>query len=109
MPCDTPGFPTDLVARLAEAAHAAQADLAMAAVEVDGELRRQPVFCLLRRELADDLAQSLQAGQCGVDRWARQQRHVLLRFDEPEAFRNINTLQALQDLQPWDPEAPLEP
>lgn len=99
VPCDTPDFPVDLVARLARAAQAEQAELAMAAVEVDGELRRQPVFCLLRRELAERLAHSLQAGQRGVDRWARQQRHVLVRFDEAAAFRNVNTLQELRDLQ----------
>src|SRR5436190_8485387 len=49
VPCDTPLFPTDLVERLAAAAHAQDADIAMAAArEEDGQLRTQPVFSLLR-------------------------------------------------------------
>src|SRR5690242_19623581 len=43
VPCDTPLFPTDLVARLAQAAQAQDAEIAMAsAPEQDGQLRPQP-------------------------------------------------------------------
>src|SRR6476661_8397947 len=43
-PCDTPLFPTDLVARLAEALEREDAEIAMAsASEEDGQLRAQPV------------------------------------------------------------------
>src|SRR3954468_21527678 len=49
VPCDTPLFPLDLVARLAQAAVEADADIAMAsAPEQDGQLRAQPVFCLVK-------------------------------------------------------------
>src|SRR5690349_9261871 len=49
VPCDTPLFPTDLVARLAEAMDRDGAEIAMAAArEEDGQLRTQPVFSLLR-------------------------------------------------------------
>jgi len=57
VPCDTPLFPLDLAARLAEAAVADDADIAMATAPEPAEdggppvLRPQPVFCLLRVEL----------------------------------------------------------
>ncbi|MEO7546925.1 MAG: molybdenum cofactor guanylyltransferase MobA, partial [Ramlibacter sp.] len=47
VPCDTPLFPPDFVARLARAMDAQDADIAMAtAAEEDGQLRAQPVFSL---------------------------------------------------------------
>jgi molybdopterin-guanine dinucleotide biosynthesis protein A len=53
VPCDTPLFPPDLAARLAEAATREHADIAMAAApEEDGSVRPQPVFCLLRNQFA---------------------------------------------------------
>src|SRR3954466_10079001 len=56
VPCDTPLFPLDLVARLAQAAQAQEAQIAMAAArEEDGQLRTQPVFCLIRTDLMESL------------------------------------------------------
>jgi molybdopterin-guanine dinucleotide biosynthesis protein A len=56
VPCDTPLFPLDLAARLAEALAREDADIAMAAArEEDGQIRTQPVFCLLRAELLESL------------------------------------------------------
>src|SRR3954451_9664835 len=61
VPCDTPRFPADLVARLGEAAHAQDAEIAMAAArEEDGGLRTQPVFCLLRTSLLESLVRFTQ-------------------------------------------------
>jgi molybdopterin-guanine dinucleotide biosynthesis protein A len=104
VPCDSPQFPTDLVTRLAAAAAAAEADIAMAATWEDGELRHQPVFSLLRRELLPSLQAYLDAGQRKIDRWTGSQRCTLLRFDEVEAFANANTPEELQALQPDRPE-----
>jgi molybdopterin-guanine dinucleotide biosynthesis protein A len=42
VPCDTPLFPADLVARLADAAGREGAEIAMAAGLEDGQLRTQP-------------------------------------------------------------------
>src|SRR5665811_610940 len=58
VPCDTPLLPLDLVARLAAALEAENADIAMAAAPEPGKdgqvcLRPQPVFCLLRIELLE--------------------------------------------------------
>ena len=63
VPCDTPLFPHDLVARLAQAAVHDGAEIAMAAArEEDGKLRAQPVFCLLRVELMESLVRFTHEG-----------------------------------------------
>lgn len=99
VPCDTPGFPTDLAARLAQAAAEQDADIAMAATREDGALRTQPVFCLIRAALMEDLAAWLHAGQRKIDRWTARHRCATVEFDDPAAFFNANTLDELQSLQ----------
>lgn len=99
VPCDTPNFPEDLVARLAAALVAEGADIAMAASLEDGQMRTQPVFCLLKAELLESLVAFLQAGERKVDRWTGQHRCVVVPFDDSSAFFNANTLAELQQLQ----------
>lgn len=104
VPCDTPLFPTDLVARLAEALERAHAEIAMAAGrEEDGQLRTQPVFCLLRTDLLESLVRFTQAGGRKIDAWTGQHRQVVVPFDQlgddPLAFRNANTLAELHQLE----------
>jgi molybdopterin-guanine dinucleotide biosynthesis protein A len=104
VPCDTPLFPTDLVARLAEAAETQDAEIAMAsAAEQDGQLRTQPVFCLLRRELLESLVRFTQGGGRKIDAWTAQHRTIAVPFDRPgddaRAFFNANTLAELRDLE----------
>ncbi|RQO63266.1 molybdenum cofactor guanylyltransferase MobA [Paucibacter sp. KBW04] len=109
-PCDTPLLPTDLAERLAAAAVAANADLAVpisinAQDAVPGEPPRpqiQPVFCLLRASLKSSLAAYLQGGGRKIETWLRAQNHVLLPFDaagDEQAFFNANHLSELQALQ----------
>ncbi|MFN0186823.1 MAG: molybdenum cofactor guanylyltransferase MobA [Aquabacterium sp.] len=104
VPCDTPLFPTDLVARLARAASEADAEVAMATAPDDASAgappRPQPVFCLLRATLRDSLEQELAAGGRKIDRWTSTRRQVLVPFSDAAAFFNVNTpddLAALQD------------
>lgn len=105
VPCDTPCFPLDLAERLGRAALAQGADIALptARDEAGGPLRPQPVFCLLRADLHDDLRRYLAAGGRKVGAWTAQHRRVLLPFDRPgdapEAFRNANTRAELQALE----------
>jgi len=99
VPCDTPNFPTDLVARLGAALVQADAEIAMAAAPQEGRLRTQPVFCLLKAELLGSLVHYLQSGQRKIDRWTALHRCVVVEFDDPEAFFNANTLAELQQLQ----------
>lgn len=104
VPCDTPLFPADLVARLAAAAQEQDAEIAMASArEDDGQLRPQPVFCLLRIELLESLVRFTNDGGRKIDAWTGQQRTVTVPFDapgdDPRAFSNANTLAQLHQLE----------
>ncbi|GMV48194.1 MAG: hypothetical protein AMXMBFR66_35920 [Pseudomonadota bacterium] len=101
VPCDTPNFPTDLVARLAEALAREDAEIAMAATrEPDGALQLQPVFCLLHTTLIESLTAFLQAGERKIDRWTARHRCVQVVFDDALAFFNANTSDELRTLEP---------
>jgi molybdenum cofactor guanylyltransferase len=104
VPCDTPLFPQDLVARLAQAAQEQDVQLAMAAArEQDGQMHIQPVFCLLRVDLLESLVRFTQAGRRKVDAWTAQHRTAVVPFDQPQddprAFFNANTLAELHLLE----------
>ena len=104
VPCDTPLFPHDLVSRLLQVAQREDAEIAMAAArEEDGQLRPQPVFCLLRRELLESLVRFTHEGGRKIDAWTAQHKTVLAPFDapgdEPRAFFNANTLAELHQLE----------
>lgn len=104
VPCDTPLFPHDLVARLADAMEREDADIAMAAArEEDGQLRAQPVFSLVRRELMESLVAFTHGGGRKIDAWTAQHRTVLVPFDQPadapNGFFNANTLVELHSLE----------
>jgi molybdenum cofactor guanylyltransferase len=101
VPCDTPLFPLDLVARLAQAMHDQDADIAMvAAPESDGHgestVRAQPVFCLMRIELLESLADFTHNGGRKIDAWTALHTVALVPFDLPF---NANTLAELQSLE----------
>ena len=104
VPCDTPLFPHDLVARLAQALEADNADIAMAAArEEDGQLRPQPVFCLMRSNLLESVVRFTHGGGRKIDAWTSQHKTSLVAFDlpgdDPKAFFNANTLAELHQLE----------
>jgi molybdopterin-guanine dinucleotide biosynthesis protein A len=99
VPCDTPNFPTDLVARLARSLGEAEAEIAIATVMQDGAVRVQPVFSLLKATLLESLVRYLQAGERGIEEWTRRHRCVEVRFEDDRAFANANTAAELQQLQ----------
>jgi molybdenum cofactor guanylyltransferase len=104
VPCDTPLFPLDLAPRLAQAFEDSSTEIAMAAApEEDGQLRPQPVFCLLRVDLMESLLAFTHGGGRKIDRWTDQHRTVIVPFDrqgdDPRAFFNANTLAELHALE----------
>ncbi len=104
VPCDTPLFPADLVARLAEAFAREDADFAVAAApEEDGQLRAQPVFCLMRIGMLESLMQFTHAGGRKIDAWTARHKTVSVPFNAPgddgRAFFNANTLAELHQLE----------
>ena len=108
VPCDTPLFPADLVDRLAEAMARENADFAVAAAcEEDGQLRPQPVFCLMHVDMLENLTAFTQAGGRKIDAWTAQHKTVVVPFDQPgdaaHAFSNANTLAELHQLEAKQP------
>lgn len=100
VPCDSPLFPEDLVARLAQALDAEDAEIAMAATAgPDGGRQVQPVFCLMKTELIESLVRFTQSGQRKIDKWTAQHRCVEVLFEDEQAFANANTREELQQLQ----------
>ena len=100
VPCDTPNFPADLVARLAQALANNDADIAMAATKSAEGIQVQPVFCLMKVRLKDSLIQFTSSGQRKIDKWTATHRCVEVLFDDELAFFNANTAEELQRLQP---------
>jgi molybdopterin-guanine dinucleotide biosynthesis protein A len=103
VPCDTPNFPTNLVERLASAAQAEDAEIAMAATrELDDQgqtvVQVQPVFCLLKSSLLESLQAFLDSGQRKIDRWTAQHRCATVVFDDSAEFFNANTMEELRRL-----------
>lgn len=104
VPCDTPLFPEDLVVRMAQAVAAGGADLAVAsAPDEQGQQRAQPVFCLMRKSLAQSLAAFIEGGGSKVGAWVGQHHAVNVAFgppkDDARAFFNANTPEELKALE----------
>lgn len=99
VPCDTPNFPDDLAARLAEAADAADADIAYVTTTEDGAEQRHPVFCLMNTRVTDSLMQFMDAGGRKIDAWFSRHKAVGVPFADASAFFNANTPQELAQLQ----------
>ena len=104
VPCDTPRLPLDLVERMAAAFDDPATEIAMAAApEEDGQLRTQPVFCLMPVGLLESLTQFTQEGGRKIDAWTARHHTVVVPFNRPEddskAFFNANTLAELHTLE----------
>ncbi|MDC8783735.1 molybdenum cofactor guanylyltransferase MobA [Roseateles koreensis] len=117
VPCDTPALPLDLAERLAEAALACGAKVAVPVSarpqatlknDVHEAPQVQAAFCLMRVELKDSLAAYLQSGERKIQTWLRAQKAVPVPFDRPgdvAAFFNANSLAELQSLEQDAPHA----
>src|SRR6059036_2048975 len=108
VPCDTPLFPQDLVARLIDAFAREDADFAVAAAPEEDEqknvkLKPQPVFCLMRTSMLESLVRFTQDGGRKIDAWTALHKTVIVPFDAPgddvRGFANANTLAELHLLE----------
>jgi len=99
VPCDSPLFPDDLVARLAAALEGDAAELAMAAICEADEVRLQPVFCLMHSTVLESLVRFTVSGGRKIDAWTATLHMATVTFEDPRAFVNANTLAELQQLQ----------
>jgi molybdopterin-guanine dinucleotide biosynthesis protein A len=99
VPCDSPLFPHDLVARLALALEAEHAEIAYAVTRDGDAPQPHPVFCLMKTALMESLVRYMQGGQRKIDRWTALHRSAEVVFDDAAAFVNANTAAELQQLQ----------
>jgi molybdopterin-guanine dinucleotide biosynthesis protein A len=99
VPCDTPNFPTDMVARLAEGLMQNLSDMAVAYTREAGELRAQPVFCLMKTSLRASLNAFVAAGERKTGLFAAKHQSAKVEFNDAAAFANANTLSELKQLQ----------
>jgi molybdopterin-guanine dinucleotide biosynthesis protein A len=103
VPCDSPFLPTDLVSRLSQAMLREDADLAVATTMEDREgssvKQAHPVFSLMKSSLLPHLNKFLEGGGRKVDAWYASLKVVEVNFSDIAAFRNINTLDELRDLE----------
>lgn len=96
---DTPFFPTDLVARLFDAATSQHAQLAVAT----SKERTHPIFALWHASLIGKIEQQLQTGDIPrLQDWIKQQKVVEVDFtaDAYDPFFNINIPQDLYAAEP---------
>jgi len=98
VPCDTPNFPIDLVARLAEALGPEDGMATAYTQEPEGR-RAQPVFCLMKASLRGALSAFIRSGERKTGLFAAQHHSTRVVFHDPAAFANANTLGELADLQ----------
>jgi molybdopterin-guanine dinucleotide biosynthesis protein A len=99
VPCDSPRFPLDLVARLAAALESQNAEIALAATRDGDAIQVHPVFCLMKSSLMESLVRFTHDGQRKIDRWTALHRCAEVLFDDAAAFANANTAAELQQLQ----------
>lgn len=117
VPCDSPLFPLDVLARLAQGLQQAQAEIAVAHAPETSDapadahadsgaapnpLRSQPVFSLLRTSLLPSLQAFTAQGGRKIEHWMAQHRTVAVPFagaHNARAFSNANTLADLAFLE----------
>jgi molybdopterin-guanine dinucleotide biosynthesis protein A len=99
-PCDSPLLPPDLSERLVGELEASGAQLVYASTEeLDGKIWSQPVFCLMRSDVADSLNQFLTKGDLKIDHWFKDLHTSTVIFKNSQAFANINTPEELKHLE----------
>lgn len=96
VPGDAPALADDYAARMRRGLEDSGADACVAAV--DG--RRQPVYCLLSKDLSADLDRFLARGGRAVHAWLTHIGAVEVDFsDRPEQFVNLNTAEDFQRME----------
>jgi molybdenum cofactor guanylyltransferase len=95
VPCDTPLVSLQLGARLHQAMITNDADIAYASTGAD----QHYLFALMRSNLTEQLREYFTREDYAVRRWFATRAQIAVPFDdEPGGFLNINTPQALQQL-----------
>ncbi len=99
VPCDSPFFPADMVARLFDALSEGSAQVAVATT---GQ-QPHPVFTLVRRNVYEHLAEFMKGGGRKIDEWYSTLTVTTVDFNDESLFGNINTPEELQAYEEGKP------
>jgi len=92
LPCDSPFIPHDLASRMLEELNKQHNSLMVA-----DNGRQQNMFMMLKRNKLNTIEAYLKNGGRSVHGWISQQAFNRVNFlDQPQCFRNINTLEELK-------------
>ncbi|MET3107184.1 molybdopterin-guanine dinucleotide biosynthesis protein A [Oxalobacteraceae bacterium GrIS 2.11] len=94
VPCDSPFLPADLALRLFSALQLA--DIAVACTGNAESPRLQPVFCLIKISMLQQLQAYLDSGGRRMDGWYSDANVAKVHFSDEAAFSNINTFEELR-------------
>ncbi|MES2040813.1 MAG: molybdenum cofactor guanylyltransferase MobA [Pseudomonadota bacterium] len=101
--CDSPFLPPDLADRLSSALLQSDAELAVAVTweNRDGIQQKQnhPVFALMKTSVLAGLTTYLETGGRKMQAWHASLQICEVLFEDNAAFRNINTLEELRELE----------
>ena len=101
--CDSPFLPLDLADRLSSALLQSNAELAVAVTweNTDGIQQKQshPVFALMKTSVLAGLTTYLENGGRKMQAWHASLQMCEVLFEDNAAFRNINTLEELRELE----------
>ncbi|KXW56676.1 MAG: molybdenum cofactor guanylyltransferase MobA [Betaproteobacteria bacterium] len=92
VPCDSPFIPLHLVDSLSKAVTEQQSQCAYVVTQEGA----QPVFCLIQRQLHNDLLETLKAGNKKLIHWLQKHACSEVFFDNSELFINLNTTTELE-------------
>ena len=98
VPCDTPLLPLDLVDGLVRA----QRETGVERLSVRRGDQAHPVFALVHRQVAADLADFLASGGRKIEDWLARGPWQQVDFADAGAFVNLNTMDELCRLEPHD-------
>jgi molybdopterin molybdotransferase len=105
VPCDSPFFPDDLVARMFDALDSTGTAVAVAC---SGD-QPHPVFALARRSVLEHLSDFLKQGGRKIDAWYDTLKTVQVDFIDDALFGNINTPAELEAYEKGLPPPPRSP
>ncbi|RZK99989.1 MAG: molybdenum cofactor guanylyltransferase [Rubrivivax sp.] len=95
--CDTPALPAELVERLHQHAADHGADIAVPVThDAPGETRHHWTCALIHTRTRASLETALVQGERRVGQWIKTCPWIGVSFDDPAAFININTPEALR-------------
>lgn len=106
VPCDAPLLALDLAQRLMNALLAAQADIAVACTGAVAQPQPEPVFCLMKTSLNQQVQDYFLAGGRRMDGWYSSAKVVQVHFADQSGFSNINTLAELAALAAYRADSP---